>query len=228
MNLLSLNASAGVLALAILFSACADDSDSSSNAPESSVGLLNACKTGAADNCVYSSLTDSRDNRSYKTVKIGNQEWMAENLNVKTSDSYCYNDSAEYCEKYGRLYEWTAAKEACPHGWHLPNKDEWLALFASVGDSSSANLDLKSTSGWIDNLNGSDAYGFSMLPGGFRDVGGTYINEKHVAFFWSSADSDDTFAYYLSFVSTSSIKLGDSSMKLDYKKEALSVRCVKD
>ena len=75
-------------------------------------------------------------------------------------------------------------------------------------------------------LNGSDTYGFSMLPGGFRDVGGTYINEKRVAFFWSSADNDETFAYYMSFVSTSSTKLSDSSVKLDYKNEALSVRCV--
>ena len=197
--------------VAVLFTACADDSDSSSNVSPESSGTL----------------TDSRDNRSYKTVKIGNQVWMAENLNFETEDSYCYNDSAEYCEKYGRLYEWASAMEACPMGWHLPSKEEWHALFTAVGDSSSANLGLKSTNGWIDNLNGSDAYGFSMLPGGFRDVGGVYINEKRVAFFWSSADKDDTFAYYMSFVSTSS-KQADPSMKLDYKKEALSVRCVRD
>lgn len=172
-------------------------------------------------------LTDVRDSQTYDIVAIGSQTWMAENLNFETEDSYCYNDSAEYCEKYGRLYEWASAMEACPSGWHLPNKDEWLALFAFVGDSSSANLGLKSTNGWIDNLNGSDAYGFSMLPGGFRDVGGVYINEKRVAFFWSSADKDDTFAYYMSFVSTSS-KQADPSMKLDYKNEALSVRCVRD
>lgn len=217
MNFLPLNASAGVLALAILFSACADDSDSSAN-----VSLE------TKNNSEYGLLTDSRDNRTYKTVKIGNHEWMAENLNVKTSDSYCYNDSVEYCNKYGRLYTWAAASVACPEGWHLPSKEEWFSLFAIVGDSSSAVLPLKSTNGWIDNLNGSDAYGFSMLPGGFRDVGGTYINEKRVAFFWSSADNDDSFAYYMSFVSTSSTKLSDSSVKLDYKNEALSVRCVKN
>ncbi len=212
-----------------LFTACADDRGSSSSVlQESNEGILEPCKTESEDNCVYGSLTDSRDNRSYKTVKIGNQVWMAENLNVKTANSYCYNDSAEYCEKYGRLYEWAAAMEACPMGWHLPSKEEWHALFTAVGDSSSANLGLKSTSGWVDNLNGSDTYGFSMLPGGFRDVGGVFVNEKRVTFFWSSADNDDTFAYYMNFVSTSSSKLNDPSMKLDYKNESLSVRCVRD
>ena len=106
-----------------------------------------------------------------------------------------------------------------------------VALFTACADdsgSSSANLGLKSTSGWVDNLNGSDTYGFSMLPGGFRDVGGVFVNEKRVTFFWSSADNDDTFAYYMNFVSTSSSKLNDPSVKLDYKNESLSVRCVKD
>ena len=215
MNLFSLDASAVVFALAFLFTACADDGDTSSNVSSNFKG-----------NCEYGALTDSRDNRTYKTVKIGNQEWMAENLNVKTTNSYCYNDSLEYCDKYGRLYEWAAAMEACPDGWHLPSKDEWFSLFAIVGDSSSAVLPLKSKSGWTNNLNGSDDYGFSMLPGGFRDIGGTYINVKRVAFFWSSSDADDSFAYYMGFVLTPS-KLSDSSVKLDYKKEALSVRCVK-
>ena len=216
----------------------------SSSSESSSSSLMQErepCDVEADENCIK----DERDGHTYRTVKIGDQTWMAENLNYAytgvpykfevlgkayTSDSisWCYNDSAEYCEEYGRLYEWAAAMEACPMGWHLPSKEEWHALFTAVGDSSSANLGLKSTSGWVDNLNGSDTYGFSMLPGGFRDVGGVFVNEKRVTFFWSSADNDDTFAYYMNFVSTSSSKLNDLSVKLDYKNESLSVRCVKD
>jgi uncharacterized protein (TIGR02145 family) len=201
-----------VFAAMSVLTACGDDSSNSASNGTISFGTL----------------ADPRDGQTYKTVQIGNQVWMAENLDFKTADSYCYNDSTEYCEKYGRLYTWATAKESCPMGWHLPSKEEWLTLFAVVGDSSSACQGLKSTNGWFDNLNGTDDVGFSMLPGGFRDVGGTYLNEKRVAFFWSSAENDNSFAYYMSFVSTSSAKLNDPSLKLDYKNEALSVRCIKE
>ena len=82
----------------------------------SSVGAI-PCKTETEDNCEYGILVDERDGQVYKTVKIGEQWWMAENLNYAylqptstlDSSSWCYNDSAEYCEKFGRLYLWSAA-----------------------------------------------------------------------------------------------------------------------
>ena len=202
-----------------LWTAC----DSGSTSPEAKAAVS------------FGTLADSRDGQSYKTVQIGNQVWMAENLNYVflsstdglDSGSFCYNDSLVYCEKYGRLYTWAAANVSCPAGWHLPSSDEWRVLFSTVGDSSSAGLDLKATSGWYGNLNGSDAYAFSMLPGGFRDVGGKYLHEQRVAFFWSSSEDSETFAYYTGFVLTSS-QLDDSCIKRDYRSEALSVRCVKD
>src|SRR5215469_10890371 len=87
----------------------------------------------------YGSFTDSRDSKTYRTVVIGTQTWMAENLNYNATGSKCYNDSTQYCDLYGRLYDWTTAMAGvssssanpsgvlgiCPVGWHLPSDAEW-------------------------------------------------------------------------------------------------------
>ena len=116
-------------------------------------------------------LTDSRDGKKYKTVVIGERTWMAENLNFEANGSKCYDNKPENCGKYGRLYDWNTAKEACPSGWHLPSKEEW-AIDGYVGGK--AGKKLKSKSGWNNygnkDGNGTDDFGFSALPGGYFSV----------------------------------------------------------
>lgn len=131
-------------------------------------------------------MTDSRDGKTYKTVKIGSQTWMAENLNYETEYSYCYNNEMHSCKKYGRLYQWEAALSACPDGWRLPTKAEFEKLFDAVGGHKKAGKMLKSTSGWKDDGNGSDTFGFNALPVGFRQGTGASVARSEGATFWGS------------------------------------------
>ena len=84
--------------------------------------------------------TDPRDGQTYKTVKIGDQIWLAENLNYDPAagNSWCYEDDTANCAVYGRLYDWETAKTACPAGWHLPSEDEWDQLIAFLGGEAAA------------------------------------------------------------------------------------------
>lgn len=156
------------------------------------VGVLFACLY--LKNSNVGTMTDSRDGKTYKTVKIGSQIWMAENLNYRTRDSYCYEDKISNCDKYGRLYTWDAAITACPSGWHLPSHAEWETLVTAVGGESGAGTKLKSTSGWLKDGNGSDSFGFSALPAGERNLSPAgsgpeaYTPVGHIACFWSSTD----------------------------------------
>lgn len=137
-------------------------------------------------------LEDSRDGKSYKTVVIGSQTWMAENLNYETEDSRCFNDSTKYCDKYGRLYAWEDAMEACPAEWHLPTKVEWRTLLATVGGDSVAGKKLKSTIWWPSGGQGTDDYGFSAYPAGYGKTNGYSENESVGTFFWSSTENTST------------------------------------
>jgi uncharacterized protein (TIGR02145 family) len=145
------------------------------------------------------SFTDTRDSKTYKTVEIKGQTWMAENLNYNAPGSQCYSNKPENCAKYGRLYNWAAAREACPSGWHLPSDAEWQELVDFVGGADSAGRRLKAKIGWSDykeqSGNGSDNYGFSALPGGngySRDKFHYAGNSSH---WWSATEYNTSRAY---------------------------------
>ena len=171
-----------------------------------------------------SSFKDSRDGKTYKTVKIGNQTWMAENLKERTEGSWCYEDKESNCQKYGRLYSWDAAKSACPAGWHLPSKGEFEALFVAVGGEDVAGKKLKSASGWKNDDNGDDPFGFSALPAGRRYYYGDFSNEGDNAYFWSSTEGSSYGVYYVNL----NYNDGNAHQGYDSKYFGFSVRCLKD
>ncbi len=166
----------------------------------------------------YGEMSDAAGTK-YKTITIGEQTWMAENLNYATAESYCYGDKDDNCTKYGRLYTWEAAKTACPTGWHLPTKEEWEALITEVGTK--AGQQLKSTSEWQDNGNGTNAYGFTVKPAGNRTTTGNYVREYAYAYFWSVTAAGENDAYRLEFDGSTDVALFYITKNLGY-----SVRCL--
>ena len=124
-------------------------------------------------------LTDSRDGQTYKTVVIGTQTWMAENLNYAATSSVCPLENSAYCTKYGRLYLPGGASTYCPSGWHVPSLSEWTVLYNYVdanNGTEGVGKSLKSTTGWYEAgttvgkrmavATGKDQFGFSALPAG--------------------------------------------------------------
>ena len=170
------------------------------------------------------SFSDQREGRTYKTVKIGSQTWMAENLNYNASGSKCYENAESNCQKYGRLYDWNTAMKSCPSGWHLPNGDEWQKLVDFAGGDEVAGTYLKAKEGWAENGNGTDSYGFSALPGGIGYSSGSFGNVGNYGFWWSATEYDASLAYYR--------YMGNSGATVSrnyYGKSSLySVRCVQD
>lgn len=160
--------------------------------------------------------TDSRDGKTYKTVKIGSQVWMAENLNYNTgSGSWCYNDDSSNCAKYGKLYDWETANDVCPSGWHLPSLAEFETLLQNCGGEGASSYSVL-----IENGNS----GFSALFGGFRVGRSIFLYMGDIGYFFSSSESDDEYAWNLNINSNSK----KTYMSTINKSVGFSVRCVKD
>jgi len=187
------------------------------------------CSSGGDDgDSSKGTFKDDRDSTSYKWVKIGNQTWMAENLNYDVSGSECYNNATANCDKYGRLYNWSTAMAICPEGWHIPSDADWEELVNYVENKNEcygcAGIYLKATSGWIEDGSGEDTYGFSALPGGVWYPEKKFQNIGEFGVWWSSKECYEYNAYgrlmYYDY-DYAFYDVGD-------KEILLSVRCVKD
>jgi len=171
---------------------------------------------------VKGTFTDPRDGKVYKTVKIGKQVWFAENLNFDCEGSKCYSPPKN-AEKYGRLYDWETAKKACPSGWHLPSNEEWDGLVDFAGGEKIAGKKLKAESGWNENGNGTDDYGFSALPGGYG-FSGCFGNIGSYSYWWSANEDNSGYAYFW-YMHYQDGKVGRHNNNKSYLH---SVRCVQD
>ncbi len=190
---------------------------------------------------------DSRDGKIYKWVRIGDQIWMAENLAYTgsgqlitdnndwentafegTFDGWCYYDNDENNgTAYGILYQWEAAKSGCPSGWHLPTDAEWTALEQFVGNDGHAGTEgsaLKATTGWFNNNSGTDDYGFSALPGGYRTGTSQFEKLTSSGYWWTGSEYDNNHAYIRELTSTNEVVYRSYLLK----SFGLSVRCIKD
>ncbi len=191
-----------------------------------------------------STFTDTRDGKTYKTVKLGEKIWMAENLNYEIEDnlksncdgndpencdmgfpstrqqSWCNGNQKENCDKYGRLYTFEAAKVACPTGWRLPEVEEW----PERGNGGYPAFIDYAVVGWG---GGKDTYGFTVLPAGeYRASSQYFLEPGRFAFFWTSTidTRNHNCATMIHFGNGSE---GMVSVCADDENDGHSVRCVK-
>lgn len=160
-------------------------------------------------------LLDSRDNSKYRTVTIGKQTWMAENLNYKIRNSWCYDNDPENCITFGRLYSWESAMAACPSGWKLPSDMDWRQLKTFV---ESQNGQGKAGSVLQSNE-------FAARLGGDSFKGHYQLLEEN-GYYWSSTEIDIDRAFDFVFLSKSD-DLIEGNPKYALKGNGFSVRCIK-
>jgi len=193
--------------------------------------------------------TDSRDGKTYGTVAIGAQCWMAQNLNTGTMinnavnqtdngaiEKYCFNNMESNCDVYGGLYQWNEAmyyintegwQGICPTGWHFPSNGEWVELMNFLGGSVVAGGKMKETgfTHWYSpNTGATNESGFTGLGGGLRAVDASFISQFVYVFFWTSTqatDPTDAFNYSLSYFHT--VLFPNDHY---HKPSGLSIRCV--
>lgn len=205
----------------------------------------------------YSFFTDPRDGQMYRTVRIGNFRWMAENLNFETGNSWCCyyrsnnspfgsftwmvenlifeNDNCNSdspCEqRYGRLYDWNTAMEACPPGWRLPSCEEWDDLANHSGGERVAGRALKSNTGWGNSdttfWGGTNDYGWSAMPGGRRVNTGAFYDGGKSGYWWTSTTTtaDENKAHSREIDAFFHRGLTDHRQRKQY---GYSIRCIRD
>jgi len=205
-------------------------------------------------------LVDERDGTVYSTTKINDRVWMAENLNyydeskygVMSNRNWCYDNVADNCRLYGRLYSWSAAMDSagvfsddakycgnsvtcviqsnprgiCPEGWHIPSATEWKSLYNGV---SYEKLQSKLAENWSD---ATDALGFAAYPAGYRNSVNGFVSMGSLTNIWSSSPTSygaNTFSEYLRFESDGPyMRAYGKGTEIVTKNDGFYVRCVKD
>jgi uncharacterized protein (TIGR02145 family) len=164
--------------------------------------------------------------REHKTIIIGKQEWMAENLYCPEIGCHYDNDPENSKDGYGTLHTYyaiPAIQKLLPDGWRVPTDKEWDVLENYVG--SNAGKKLKSKDGWIDGGNGTDDFGFRVLPAGHRYYDGSnFYHRGSNAHFWSSSANSSTYAWYRNFYYSYATVYRFSTNR----SYGFSVRCVRD
>jgi uncharacterized protein (TIGR02145 family) len=197
-----------------------------------------------------STVTDI-DGNVYKTVQIGDQRWMAENLrvthylngdpisNVTEGKAWCSLSTGAFCDyfnnsgnskTYGKLYNWFAVvntSHLCPSGWHVPTNAEWKTLTDNLGGGKVAcgKLKEKATTHWHGfNRYATNEYGFTALPGGYRFRNGTFFDIGSIGYWWSSTEYNSTNAL-CRHIDYRYIDVFNISI---VKRTGCSVRCIRD
>lgn len=177
----------------------------------------------------YGEYTDNRDGEVYKTIQIGEQVWMAENLNYTSESARAiFSNSSMLSDVFGKLYCWEVAIDICPDGWHLPLDEEWETLADHLGGEDVAGGKMKEISKYWNSLNeeSSNESGFSALPGGYLEDpdDSTYPYMGEMGFFWSTKEKSGSSAWfrYVKY-DGNLLKAGNGD-----KKFGMSVRCLKD
>ena len=196
-------------------------------------------------------IIDQRDGQIYTTVQIGEQCWMAENLNMgnqidgnsEQSDNgsiekYCYNNNSDDCDEYGGLYQWDEMMQyettprtpgICPPtgGWHLPSDSEWVTLSNFLGGKNIAGGKMKETgtTHWLSpNVDATNSSGFTALSGGSRNTFGDLLFQFHYGFWWTSSELDASNALSQSLYMSLS-NMATTGFDRAY---GFSVRCIRD
>ena len=191
------------------------------------------------------------DGNVYKTVTIGKQVWMAENLKTTiyndgtaiplvaddkawaalTTPALCWynNDETANKNKYGALYNWytVSINKLCPKGWHVPTDIEWTTLITYLGGKNDAGGKLKETSTihWKSpNTGATNESGFTALPSGSRAANGSFHFVGEGVTYWSSTEYDASNAWFRSMT----YNFGNVTIFYGRKQVGWSVRCLKD
>jgi len=179
--------------------------------------------------------TDPRDGKAYKTVVIGDQIWMAENLNYDAEGSKFYDNNPANGDIYGKLYNWDTAKKAAPPGWHLPTYSEWETLLNFAGGEKISTTDygiagkkLKAKSGWSNDGNGTDIYGFSAMPGGYFCNVWEFKNAGGVGRWWKNSCYEYKGIRNASFWHMNWDSIMCSVSESQFYEWGYSIRCIKD